>query len=501
MNGSNIITRTPVALAGLSFAALAAAVWLQPEQAAQRIGLDATGPAGLVAIRAELGGLFIAIALLCGAALWTRRRPWVFAAACVLGAVAAGRVIAWMVNGGPVGDFVSLAIEIGGAVALLVAGRRWTDGEHAPARRSFRRWGIVAGVAVALFGAAFATVAFSQSVQQAVFDRAAERMTATINTAPLADDALRVAVCGSSAPLPSAERAKACVAVFAGGKFYVVDTGPESTENLVLWGIPLSAVGGVLLTHFHSDHIGDLGELNLQTWAGGRPGPLDVYGGPGIEGVVGGFNAAYSLDQGYRTTHHGEEVMPSKTWPMIAHTVELDGEPTPAKDRTGLVLDDGELRITAIEVDHAPIEPAYAYRFDYKGRSVVVTGDLKNHRPLVEGAKDADVLVSEAIAVNMTRSLGSAATAANRPGTAAIMHDIEDYHITPEEAARIANDAGVKLLVYYHLLPAPDGFLPRQLFAQGLSEVRPDDWTIADDGSMYTLPIGSTDIFIGRIDD
>ena len=105
----------------------------------------------------------------------------------------------------------------------------------------------------------FMAVMLVPAVQQAIFDRAALQLSARVNTAPLADDALRVTVAGSSAPLPSALRAKACVVVFAGGKFWVVDSGPESTENLMLWGIPMSEVGGVLLTHFHSDHIGDLG--------------------------------------------------------------------------------------------------------------------------------------------------------------------------------------------------------------------------------------------------
>ena len=361
------------------------------------------------------------------------------------------------------------------------------------------RIGIVLGALALAAAAALAVVLTSPGLMQQVYDRGARRVASTVNTAPLADDALRVAVCGSSAPLPSAERAKACVAVFAGGKFYVVDAGPESTENLVLWGIPLSAVGGVLLTHFHSDHIGDLGELNLQTWAGGRPAPLKVYGGPGVERVVAGFNDAYRMDQGYRTTHHGDDVMPAATWPMVAQVVELNGAPTPAKSRTGVVLDDGTLRITAIEVNHAPIEPAYAYRFDYKGRSVVVTGDLKYHPPLVAGAQGADLLVSEAIAVNMTRSLGTAATSGGRTTTAKIMHDIEDYHISPEQAASIANQAGVKLLVFYHLLPSPDGVLPRRLFASGVDAVRPEGWTIARDGSLYTLPVGSGEIQEGRI--
>lgn len=352
---------------------------------------------------------------------------------------------------------------------------------------------LVAAVALA------AWTVFNPYFAQRIFDRAAGRMAAQVNTAPLADDALRVGVCGSSAPLPSAGRAKPCVAVFAGGRFYVVDVGPESVENLVLWSIPLSAIGGVLLTHFHSDHIGDLGELQLQTWAGGRPAPLAVYGGPGVERVVNGYNDAYRMDQGYRTTHHGEKVMPSATWGMVPHPVELDGAPSPAKDRTGLVLDDDGLRITAIEVDHAPIEPSYAYRFDYKGRSVVITGDLKYHAPLARAAKGADVLVSEAISLSMTRALQEGARGAGRDRQATIMHDIEDYHITPEQAATIANDAGVKLLVYYHLLPAPDGGLPRRLFAQGVNDARRGEWTIADDGSLYTLPIGSSDVQIGRV--
>jgi ribonuclease Z len=353
---------------------------------------------------------------------------------------------------------------------------------------------VVAAVATAI-------VAFVPPVQQRIYDAAAGKMAGKVNAAPLADDALRVAICGSSAPLASAARAKACVAVFAGGKFYVVDAGPESTENLVLWGVPLNAIGGVLLTHFHSDHIGDLGELNLQTWAGGRPGPLDVYGGPGVETVVAGFNTAYTMDQGYRTAHHGDKVMPPSTWPMVAHTVELEGPATPAKDRSGLVLERGDLRITAIEVDHAPIAPAYAYRFDYKGRSVVVTGDLRNHKPLVKGASGADILVSEAIATSMTRAIGKGAGAAGRRSAATIMHDIEDYHISPEDAAGIANEADVKLLVFYHLLPAPDGFLPRRLFGSGVGAVRAGRWALADDGSLYTLPVGSDDIQEGWIDD
>jgi ribonuclease Z len=484
-----VLPRVLLSGASVAFAAAGAVCLFAPEVAAQKLGLEGLDRVGLATVRADLGGLFVGLAVSCGAAAATRSRAWLFAGGAVLAAIVTGRLLGWLASGGVVLDGKLLGIEMASLAALAAAvggegrfGGRWT-------------WA-AAGVGVAALAVA---ALFAPRIEQALFDRAAAAMATSTDDTLLADDALRVAVCGSSAPLPSTDRAKACVAVFAGGRFYVVDAGPESVENLVLWNVPLSAIGGVLLTHFHSDHIGDLGELNLQTWAGGRSAPLPVYGGPGVEQVVDGFNGAYTLDQGYRTTHHGEAVMPSAAWPMVAHRVELDGEPTPRLDRTGLVLDDGQLRITAIEVDHAPIAPAYAYRFDYRGRSVVVSGDLKDHAPLAVAARGADVLVSEAIATTLTRSLGNAARDAGRDNTAAIMHDIEDYHIGPEQAARIANEAGVELLVYYHLLPAPDGLLMRRLFSRGIDAVRKGRWTIADDGSLYTLPFGSDLVRVGRV--
>ncbi|MYF04588.1 MAG: MBL fold metallo-hydrolase, partial [Holophagales bacterium] len=107
------------------------------------------------------------------------------------------------------------------------------------------------------------------------------------NRSSLLDDgALHVVICGSGSPLPSAERAGPCTAVIAGGRMFLIDVGPGSTENLRLWGLPMGSLAGVLLTHFHSDHIGELGEVVFASWTGGRAVPLDVYGPVGVEQVV-----------------------------------------------------------------------------------------------------------------------------------------------------------------------------------------------------------------------
>jgi len=79
------------------------------------------------------------------------------------------------------------------------------------------------------------------------------------------------------------------------------------------------------------------------------------------------------------------------------------------------------------------------------------------------------------------------------------MDDIQSYHISPAEAAQAANQAGAKLLVLYHLIPAPDNAILKSIFTRGLDKARSGDWDLAEDGSLYTLPVGSKDIRIGRV--
>lgn len=491
----NPILRGLVGLYGLLFAVLGLVGWAAPERLGERLGLASLTATGLVTLRADLGGLFVALAALCLGGALLRRRALLIGALVLLAAIIAGRLIGLVVQGELAGNGPSLVVEAS-AVAVLALALR---GGAAPAAPRTSKRLVLAGAGLLALVLAVGAAVSLPGLQQRAFETVVRNQMGRSNAALLNDDALRVAVCGSSAPLPSADRAKACVAVFAGGRIWVVDVGPESVEQLMQWGVPLSRVSGVLLTHFHSDHIGDLGELNLQTWVQGRPGPLAVYGGPGVEQVTAGFNQAYGLDQGYRTAHHGARNMPAETWPLVPRPVALAGPATPQKARSAVVLQQDGLTITAFEVEHAPVAPAYAYRFDYKGRSVIVTGDTRAHPPLVAAARGADVMLSEALARPMIRTLEQASADAGRPRVSAIMHDIQDYHVSPSEAAQIANAAGVRLLVLYHLLPAPDNALARRMFVRDMNRARDGEWRLADDGSLYTLPLGSTDVQVGRI--
>jgi ribonuclease Z len=314
-------------------------------------------------------------------------------------------------------------------------------------------------------------------------ERQIERNLQRVDASVLESPDLQVVLCGTGSPLPDAARAASCTAVIAGGHFVLVDAGPGSWEVLDLANLPIGRVDAVLLTHFHSDHIGDLGEATTQSWIVGRAAPLEVFGPPGTAQVVAGFAEAYAADVEYRIAHHGEGALPRAAAGAVAREIALPAGTgaTPVFERDGL-------RVTMFAVDHEPVAPAVGYRFDFAGRSVVVSGDTKKSESVAVNARGADLLVHEALHPGLVGRAVDAARRLGRDRLAKLAGDIPGYHASPVEAAEIAQQAGVPHLVLTHLVPAPPNALARRMFLAGVADAYDGEVTLGEDGMRFSLP-------------
>ncbi len=334
--------------------------------------------------------------------------------------------------------------------------------------------------AVLLAGGVYVT---RGAIAMAAMPRVAAEAIGADLTADL-PDGLHAFVCGSGSPLADAERSGPCLAVIAGQQVILVDAGEGAAKTLNLNHLAPGDVDAVLLTHLHSDHIDGLGALALQRWAGGaRAEPLPLIGTAGVDQVAQGLNLAYARDRDYRVAHHGPKTVPLGGFGLAARTV-----PTPAPGKPIVIMDEGGLKVTAFAVDHAPVVDAVGYRFDYKGRSLAVSGDTRRSASLEQAAKGVDLLVHEALSPRLVAVLGDAATRVGRPNVAQIMADIPDYHASPEDAADSAQAAGASALLLTHMIPP----LPvRALEGPFLGEARrrfDGPLWLARDGDIYSLP-------------
>jgi ribonuclease Z len=234
----------------------------------------------------------------------------------------------------------------------------------------------------------------------------------------------------------------------------------------------------------------------VQSWIAGRTVPLNIYGPPkpvhftppkdasgeafgtlGTEDVVKEFALAYNSDAAFRIVHHGEDYMPAEGAPLIGHDIAKMGT-----EESVIVYDQDGLKISAFLVSHNPADPAYGYRIDYGSRSVVVSGDTVKVQNMVRVAKGADVLVHEGLSPAMVEMLAAALDQDGHQRQAKITRDTINYHTSPVDAAGIADEAGVPLLVFTHIVPALPNALMRHMFLRDMAAARGSGDTIHRQG-------------------
>ena len=342
---------------------------------------------------------------------------------------------------------------------------------------------VIAVIAVALVGLRLGQV----SIAKIVMSRIAAQ-NAGVDRAAALPDGLHVFICGAGSPMPDPLRAGPCTGIVAGDQVFVVDTGSGSLSNLLRMGFPVGRVEAAVLTHLHSDHIDGLGEFLMQSWINGlRTAPTPVWGPDGVSEVVSGFNAAYRIDSTYRQAHHGDDVANLTGFGGTPHRLEATLAPV-------VIYDAGGLKVSSISVSHHPADPTLGLRFDYKGRSVTISGDTIYNRGLVDMAQGTDLLLHDALNTEMVEIIRDPLYERGQAHLDKVLYDIQNYHARPVDAARAAREAGAGALVLHHIVPPLPSRQLYPLFLQGTKSIYSGKITVAEDGQIISLPSGSDDI-------
>ena len=252
-------------------------------------------------------------------------------------------------------------------------------------------------------------------------------------------------------PTPKADRAAPASVIVIDGVIYVIDCGNGVARQMVKTGLDLGALRHVFITHQHSDHNADVGNLPWLAWSGPLHTRVDLWGPPPLTDMTRQFLAMNAVDIHIRETDEGR---PPLAPLLVPHDLT---EP-------GLVMHDERVKVTAALVQHPPVTPAFAYRFDCPDRSIVFSGDTRPSDNLIKLAHGADVLVHEVMYLPALEKL-----IGTEPNATRLREHLLASHTTTEQVGRIASEAGVKTLVLNHFVPGGHPPVPDEVWRDAVS--------------------------------
>jgi ribonuclease Z len=242
---------------------------------------------------------------------------------------------------------------------------------------------------------------------------------------------MEVVLLGTGFPLPDPDRAGPSTLVKVAGMHLLFDAGRgvlmrlRGADSGPIW------VHTTFLTHLHSDHVTDFNDLVTMQWAMNlEPKPLRVIGPPGTAEFRDDTLKMLAPDIAWRIEHHAD-----LKWEPNVRVTEVS---------EGVVLEENGVRIVAARTKHPPVEHTIGFRIEHDGRSVVIAGDTLPCDGLDSLCVGADVYVQTVLRRQLVEQI-----------PAPRLREILDYHSSTEDAARTAAKAGVKTLVYTHMMPAP----------------------------------------------
>jgi len=285
--------------------------------------------------------------------------------------------------------------------------------------------------------------------------RAAEA-PARVATGAAPPDAIVVTLLGTGSPVPITARYGMATLVQAGGLNLVFDAGRGCAVRLNQAGVPLGRVDALFVTHFHSDHLNGLPDLWMTSYLpptfGRRAQPMEIRGPKGIARIAETMRATFADDVRIRMA---DEHVPEASTLIVAHEFAKDG----------VMFERNGVTVTAFEVNHGPlIKPAYGYRVDHGGRSVLLSGDTKFDENLIAHGQGVDLLVHE-VAVAPKPILD-----------APYIQTILNHHTTPEQAGVVFTRTKPRLPVFSHIVELSDDKNPRPGEAEIVQRTR-TNWT------------------------